>query len=73
MSKATKKGTSTKLDAFVNDIVANPEKYRKRTEAEARKEHPEMTDEQHDWAWRQAAHQLGLPMGETKRRRRKKS
>jgi hypothetical protein len=46
--------------AVIADMIANPEKWRKKSEAAARREHPEMTREQMDASWDQVKHQLGL-------------
>jgi hypothetical protein len=47
--------------AFFDDLPENPQKYKEQWTAQARLEAPQMTEEQLEWAWRQMAHQFGLP------------
>jgi hypothetical protein len=48
------------MDAAIEAILADPEAFRKKLEAEARAENPSMTQEQLDAAWEQVAHQFGI-------------
>jgi hypothetical protein len=47
-------------DAFVDDLLADPESYRKRWDDALRRDRPEMTDEQVKASWEQVVHQIGL-------------
>lgn len=47
-------------DDFIADLIANPEKYRAEWTAKHRRERPDMTEEQIQASWDQAAFQLGL-------------
>ena len=53
--------TKAERAAFVDDIIANPGKYRDQWAAKARREHPEMTQAQLDSSWDQMAEQMGFP------------
>lgn len=44
----------------VEDILANPAKYKAEWSAKAKAENPALTDEQIENAWAQLAHQMGL-------------
>jgi hypothetical protein len=44
----------------VQDILDNPGAYREQWCDEARRENPDLTDEQVDAAWQQVQHQFGL-------------
>jgi hypothetical protein len=52
--------TDAQRDAVIDDIMANPEKYKKSWTDKARAENPQMTEEQLEWSWRQLCQQLGL-------------
>jgi hypothetical protein len=52
--------TKAERDAFVADLIAQPEKYRREWGEQARRENPQMTDEQIEAAWDQLAEQMGL-------------
>jgi hypothetical protein len=58
--KDDKPVTKAERDAFFADLKANPDKYRKEWDDEARKEHPDMTEEQLQASWDQLADQFGL-------------
>lgn len=47
-------------EAALDDIIANPEKYRKKWDEETRKTHPDMTEEQRAAAWEEVAQRMGL-------------
>ena len=49
-----------KMTAAIRDIIDNTEKYKKKWDAKARKDYPEMTEEQLQASWDQLAHQFGL-------------
>jgi hypothetical protein len=49
-----------KLSEAVDDILADPEKYRKAWDEKARRENPHLTQEQLDASWDQLAQQMGL-------------
>lgn len=49
-----------KFNEALRDLLENTEKYRLQAREEQRKESPEMTEEQLDATWEQAAHQFGL-------------
>jgi hypothetical protein len=44
----------------IDDIIANPETYKQLTYEAARREHPEMTEEQHEAEWQYVKQLLGL-------------
>jgi hypothetical protein len=54
----TKAEQLEKMDKFFEDFLADPEKYKKKWTEEARKEHPNMTDEQLEGAWAQLESQF---------------
>jgi hypothetical protein len=60
MSTPDENDAKAKRDAFFDDLLANPEKYKKKWGDEARAENPEMTDEQIEASWDQLADQFGL-------------
>lgn len=44
----------------IADMIADPEKFKRETKAQALKDNPKLTDEQLEASWRQVAHQFGL-------------
>jgi indole-3-glycerol phosphate synthase len=55
---AMTKDEKAKFDAALADMLKNPEKHKKAFIAAAKKESPEMTDEQIEANWAQATNQL---------------
>ena len=55
---AMTKDEKAKFDAALADMMKNREKYKKQFIEAAKKESPEMTDEQLEASWEQAARQL---------------
>jgi hypothetical protein len=53
--------THEERKAVIEDMLANTQKYKDRWTARARREEPQMSEEQLEWSWRQVAHQFGLP------------
>jgi len=53
--------TREERDAFIEDILANPQKYKDKWTERARLEAPQMTEEQLEASWQQMAEQFGLP------------
>jgi len=47
-------------DASIRDLLAYPEEFKRKSDETARKEHPEMTEEQLQASWDVAAHLFGL-------------
>jgi hypothetical protein len=47
-------------ESFLDELVADPEKFRRQWDEEAKRENPDMTQEQLDAAWQQLAQQFGL-------------
>jgi hypothetical protein len=56
-------------DASIRDLLAYPEEFKRKSDEEARKEHPEMTEEQLRASWDVVAHLFGLEPPKKKRGR----
>jgi hypothetical protein len=50
----------TKIDEVTRAILSDLESFKKKWDERARKDHPEMTDEQLRAAWDQIVHQFGF-------------
>ena len=52
--------TKAARDAFVEDILKDPQKYKRQWTAEARVKYPHLTDEQHEADWKYVSDLMGL-------------
>ena len=50
----------TKAETAIARVVADPDLVKRDFLARAKLDKPELTDEQLEWSWRQAANQIGL-------------
>ena len=53
--------TDEERAAFIEDLLENTQKYKDRWTEQARIEHPGMTEEQDEWAWKFVEMLFGLP------------
>jgi hypothetical protein len=58
--KKTRQEILAHFAAVADDIIANPEKYKKLTHEKARRECPWMTEEQLEASWQFVVQQFGL-------------
>ena len=58
--RARRDGAGKLNTAFLDDLMADPEKYRKKWDDEALAKNPKLTRAQLDASWAQLVHQFGL-------------